>query len=116
VVVEVDSYESKPCALDDSLNLPIALRKEPRATAGKSLEQYGFEHDIANYVSYNSLSSGYRAFIASLQSVVIPSDWRVAKQDPKWHDAMLEEMAALEKNKTWELVSLPKGKKPVNYK
>jgi hypothetical protein len=29
---------------------------------------------------------------------------------------MLEEMAALEKNKTWELVSLPKGKKPVNYK
>jgi hypothetical protein len=29
---------------------------------------------------------------------------------------MLEEMAALEKNKTWELVSLPKGKKPVNCK
>jgi hypothetical protein len=57
------------------------------------------------------LSSGYRAFIASLQSVVIPSDWRAAKQDTKWHDAMLEEMAALEKNKTWALVSLPKGKK-----
>jgi hypothetical protein len=39
-------------------------------------------------------------------------EWRAAKQDPKWHDAMLEGMAALEKNKTWELVSLPKGKKP----
>jgi hypothetical protein len=36
--------------------------------------------------------------------VVIPSDWREAKQDPKWHDAMLEDMTALEKNKTWELV------------
>jgi hypothetical protein len=44
VVVEVDSYESEPCVLDDSLNLPIALRKEPRATAGKPLERYGFEH------------------------------------------------------------------------
>jgi hypothetical protein len=43
--------------------------------------------------------------------VVIPTDWRAAMQDPKWHDAMLEEMAALEKNKTWEHVSLPKGKK-----
>jgi hypothetical protein len=48
--------------------------------------------------------------------VVIPSDWRTAKQDPKWHDVMLEEMATLEKNKTWELVSLPKGKKPVKCK
>jgi hypothetical protein len=67
VVVGVDSYESEPCGLDDSLNLPIDLRKEPRATAGKPLEQYGFEYDIANYVSYNSLSSRYRAFIALLQ-------------------------------------------------
>jgi hypothetical protein len=48
--------------------------------------------------------------------VVILSDWRAAKQDPKWHDAMLEEMAALEKNKTWELVSLPEGKKSVDCK
>jgi hypothetical protein len=29
---------------------------------------------------------------------------------------MLEEMAALQKNKTWKLVSLPKGKKTVNCK
>jgi hypothetical protein len=77
VVVEVDSYECEPCVVDDSLNLPIALRKEPRATARKPLERYGFEHDIANYVSCDSLSTGYRAFIASLQSMVIPTDWRV---------------------------------------
>jgi hypothetical protein len=48
---------------------------------------YGFEHDIANYVSYDLLSSRYRAFIASLQSLVIPIDWIAAKQDPKWHEA-----------------------------
>jgi hypothetical protein len=95
--------------------LPIALRKEPRATAGKPLEQYGFEHDIANYVLYDSLSSGYRASIASLQSMVIPTNWRVAKQDPR-HDAVQEEMATLEKINTWEFVSLPKGKKLVNCK
>jgi hypothetical protein len=36
--------------------------------------------------------------------VAIPSDWRAAIQDPKWHDAMSKEMAALEKNNTWELI------------
>ena len=27
----------------------------------------------------------------------IPKDWKTAKQDPKWHDAMIEELNALEK-------------------
>jgi hypothetical protein len=38
--------------------------------------------------------------------VVIPTEWRAAKQDPKWNeasDAMLEDMVALQKNNTWEL-------------
>jgi hypothetical protein len=95
MVDEIDSSESEPCAIDDTLNWPIDLRKEPRSTVGKPGERYGFEHDIANYVSYDSLLPEYRGFIASLQSVVIPTDWRAAKQDPKWHKAMLEEMAAL---------------------
>ena len=47
---------------------------------------------------------------------MIPRDWKAAKQDPKWYEAMLEEMKALEKNKTWDLVSLPKGKSLVTCK
>lgn len=37
-------------------------------------------------------------------------------KDPKWKAAMLEEMNALEKNKTWELVELPSGKEAVGCK
>lgn len=33
--------------------------------------------------------------------------------DPKWKAAMNEEMNSLQKNKTWELVDLPPGKKSV---
>jgi hypothetical protein len=55
------------------------------------------------------------AFIASLQSVMIPRDWK-AKQDPKWHEAMREELNALEKNKTWKFVYLPTGKRAVGCK
>jgi hypothetical protein len=99
-----------------SINLPIALRKEARSIARKPPTRYGFQHDISNYVSYESLSSTYRAFIASLQSTKIPKDWKEAKLDPKWRNAMLEELAALEKNKTWELVPSPMGKKIVSCK
>ena len=65
------STEIEESGLDDLL---IALRKEPRAKAGMPPPRYGFEHDISNYVSYASLSPAYRAFVASLQSVVIPKD------------------------------------------
>nr|AAO20078.1 putative polyprotein [Oryza sativa Japonica Group] len=105
-------------------DLPIAIRKSVRSNAGKPPLRYGFEaqdegddeNNISNYVSYDSLSSTYKAFIASLDSVQIPKDWREAKQDPRWHQAMLDELEALEKNKTWDLVPFPKGKKIVNCK
>jgi len=75
--------------IDPSVDLPIALRKEARSTTGKPPTRYGFEHDISNYVSYESLSPAYRAFIATLQATHIPKDWKEAQKDPKWHEAML---------------------------
>jgi hypothetical protein len=67
-------------------------------------------------MSYSHISPAYKVFIASLQTVPIPSDWKVAKQDPKWKAAMKEELLALQKNQTWELVSLPSGKRAVGCK
>jgi hypothetical protein len=85
VLVEVDSYESEPCVVDDSLNLPMVLSM------------------ILQTMCHMTRCQPGRAFITSLQSVVIPTYWRAPKQDSKWHDVMLKEMAALEKNKTSEL-------------
>jgi len=53
-------------------------------------------------MSYGSLPSEYQAF--ALQSVQIPKNWKEAKQDQRWKEIMHEELAALEKNDTWELV------------
>jgi hypothetical protein len=36
-----------------------------------------------------------------------------ALEDPKWKKAMNEEMEALQKTSTWELVVLPEGKKAI---
>ena len=105
----------------DHVELPLAQRRDTRSNFGKPPVRYGFEHpstdyDIANFISYSRLSPAFRAFVTSLQTVPIPKDWKCAKQDPKWNAAMKEEMHALQKNKTWELVPLPKGKKAVGCK
>ncbi|KAJ4737614.1 Transposon Ty1-H Gag-Pol polyprotein [Rhynchospora pubera] len=96
-----------------SLHTPITLRRTSRSNAGLPPDRYGFPHDIAQFVSYSNISPVHGAFIASLDSVTLPKCWQDAKKDPKWKAAMQEELGALDKNKTWEIVSLPPGKKAV---
>jgi hypothetical protein len=97
---------------------PIALRKSVRRTdiPARLKDCVGYEHDVAKFVSYERCSPSYKGFIASLDSTSIPKNWEDAVRDPKWKAAMLEEMSALEKNKTWELVELPSGKEAVGCK
>ena len=99
-------------------DLPIALRKPTRSSnVPARLKDYvGHKYDIANFVSYKNCSPFFQSFIASLDAISIPNDWKSAKEDLKWKEAMLEEMRALEKNKTWELVDLPPSKEPVGCK
>jgi hypothetical protein len=100
----------------DDLGIPIAYTKKPRSTDGKlppNLSQY----DISNYVSYVSLGSQYKSFIAALDSTVpITRDWQETKQYPVLRAVMIEEMATLDKNNTWVLTTLPPNKKVVGCK
>ena len=45
-----------------------------------------------------------------------PKSYYHAQKDPRWQVAMDEEMNSLQKNTTWELVSLPLGRKLVQCK
>jgi hypothetical protein len=47
---------------------------------------------------------------------VEPTYFEQAVGNPKWDNAMNEEMAALDVNATWELVVLPKDKKTIGCK
>ena len=64
-------------------------------------------------MSYKNLSSSMVAFTSQLSSVEILKNVENALKIPKWKEVVLEEMRALEKNKTWEVVTLPKGKTTV---
>jgi hypothetical protein len=48
--------------------------------------------------------------------VSVPRNLQKALSDPKWRTTMQEEMDALHKNKTWDLVKLPNKKKVVGCK
>lgn len=49
--------------------------------------------------------------VKELSTVLIPNNVQEAMGNPKWKHAINEEMEALQKNETWELVNLPPGKK-----
>lgn len=89
------------------MELPIALRKKPYSC---------ILHPISKFVSYNTLSETCHAFTTNLNKIRIPKDVHEALEVPEWTKAMMEEMKALKKNGTWDVVELPKGKRAVGWK
>lgn len=45
-----------------------------------------------------------------------PAFYDQAKRNPHWELAIQQELEALQTNYTWDIVSLPKGKKPISYR
>ena len=45
-----------------------------------------------------------------------PVGYVEALKEEVWKKAMLEELAAIERNNTWKLVRLPKVKKPISLR
>ena len=62
------------------------------------------------------LSPKFQAFSTQLTRTEVPKNINEALSDPKWRMAVQEEMNALKKNGTWEIVELPEGKKTVGCK
>ena len=95
--IPTDSGNPLPISTHDiptemhDLDLSIAVRKGVRSCT---------QYPISNFVSYDSLSPSYRTFLSSLNSISIPHGLKKAIYDPKWKNAMVEEMKALAKNGT----------------
>ena len=64
-------------------------------------------------MSNHRLYESNKSFVNQLSIVAIPNSVQEALVDPRWKTTMNKEMKSLQKNKTWELVECPSGKKPV---
>ena len=111
--VNSESENVEPAALSpvntpvDDLDIPIALRKGVRSCT---------QHPLSNYLSYSSLSTAFRAFIEKIEVTEVPRNIQEALKSPEWKAAVLEEMKALKKNETWDVVEIPRGKTPIGCK
>ena len=90
--------------IDDDSRCPINLRKGIRSTRNS--------HPIYSCLSYHRLSP-YFSFVSSISPLIIPKIIHEALDHLGWRQAMIVEMLVLESSGTWELVSLPPGKKIV---
>ena len=73
-------------------------------------------HPIAKYVSFHRLSQNYTTFTSNLSSVLLPKTIQEALGHTEWRTTIIEEMQALKKNGTWEIVELARDKKTVGCK
>ncbi|CAL9017760.1 unnamed protein product [Prunus brigantina] len=62
---------------------------------------------------YQMVETQFHVRIQQLADISVPKSVTEALEEPKWKEAMNEEMRALQKNVTWELVPLPHGKKTI---
>ena len=86
------------------VDMPIALRKGTRSCT---------QHPIANFISYTKLSPVFRPLTEKVFVAKVPKSIQEALNHPDWRKAVEEEMYALRKNGTWEIVDLLDGKNPV---
>jgi len=73
-------------------------------------------YPIANYVIFANFYISHQHFLANITKLTDPKYDHEAVKDPPWRGAMEGEICALEKNITWVLQDLPRGKQPISYK
>ena len=92
----------------------------PRQNRGKPPDRFSpdakVKYAIAQYVSTHRLSPKYQALVNQMVGIKIPTKVEEALQDSRWTEAMEVEMEALQRNGTWNVVPLPRGKRPVGCK
>jgi hypothetical protein len=91
-------------------------RGKPTRRYSPDIEERRSRYPIANYVSTQGPPDSLKTFMNDISTNHVPTGVEEGMKNPKWTQAIREEMEALMKNKTWNLVALPRGKKIVGCK
>lgn len=91
-------------------NLLLSPETHGQFVQNEDSEEFLDLHPISNFISFENLSPSHRAFLTPLIPIEIPQAVQEALKSENGRKVMEEEMLALEKNQTWKIVELPKGK------
>ncbi|XP_071728346.1 uncharacterized protein [Rutidosis leptorrhynchoides] len=97
------------------------LRRSTRETnIPKKFDDYVIEgkikYGVERVVNYSMLNSDNWCFVSNLNKSIEPKTYKQAACDQNWIDAMNLEMAALNRNNTWEITELPPDRIPIGNK
>jgi hypothetical protein len=117
-ILEVNSRTRSSNSNDIDMHVGYTLpfrhnRGKPPSRYSPEIGKQSSKYPIANYVSTKRFSEPLKTFVQELSSDIVLTNIHEALTNPKWTQAVKEEMEALQKNGTWTLVPLPKGKKTV---
>jgi Reverse transcriptase (RNA-dependent DNA polymerase)/Integrase core domain/gag-polypeptide of LTR copia-type/GAG-pre-integrase domain len=99
---------------DDEVSIRKSTRIiKPPARLQDFITYHTAHYPIQDYIRYDKISQNFRTFLTRIEQNPEPNNFEEARKHSKWVSAMNEELEALSRNKTWELVTLPVGKKTV---
>ena len=64
-------------------------------------------------ISFCALSNNHKQIAQIKANYEEPNSYSEASADPNWVEAMNKEITTLSENHTWDVVSLPQGKRPI---
>ena len=110
-------------ATESVARVPTRVRKPPSYladyqcnNASSPISSSTVLYPLDSYLSYSQCFSNHIAFCLSVSGTIDPTSYKEASQLECWRKAMMVELQALERNKTWSLITLPPGKKIVGCK
>lgn len=101
-------WNSLPCLVNTNpqqYSLPCSINYHHTITNSFS---------IPKHVSFSSLLHQNQQIFALITTLQEPQTYKEAITDLIWQNALQKEFQALETNQTWDLVPLPKGKRPIS--
>lgn len=103
------------CRTNDVDTHPLSTTvSEPPIITDPNLSRYPTRTRRSTQVSdfdYSCYTPSFASFLVSNNFLREPTSYSEASRDPLWQEAMNEELSALDRTGTWDLVSPPVGKK-----
>ena len=96
----------------DGFDVPIGAKKA-LISENEKLCRSAREKTLISRFGYYDFMAYHYAFMMKVATVRKPETFSEAAKDPRWIEAMNEEMQALRKNETWDLVPTSPCKKVI---